>query len=296
MTGRGDRGAAAFGCPAGLSHRAWYGKPGARGKTGWPVGTAGKRAVAWSGLVVLSALCLGCASYVTPGPGARMALFGATEAEREQLTDYSIQQVLDRKPLAQFPTGLAVVRVQAPGYRSYTGHGWGRGRYSVVLDRDIETEEHFERLRKLPLVTDVATVSRLLLPQDLNSDKELRRAAAMLHTDVLLIYTLDTSFEIEGYAEPLTVLTLGMLPNQQASVRTTASGVLLDTRNGYVYAVLEATERHKQLANAWTSREAVDQSRRKTEAAAFQSLLDEFEEAWARVTKQYATRPVTGLR
>ena len=261
------------------------------------LGTAGKRVFAWLGLVVVSGLCLGCmSSYVTPGPGAEMALFGGTDAEREQLTDHSIQQVLDRKPLAQFPTGLAVVRVQGPGYWSYTCRGWGRGGYSVVLERDTETEEHFERLRKLPLVTDVATVSRLLLPEHLKSDKELRRAAAMLHTDMLLIYTLDTSFEIEGYAEPLTVLTLGMLPNQQARVTTTASAVLLDTRNGYVYAVLEATEKHKQLANAWTSRQAVDQSRRKTETAAFQSLLDEFEEAWARVTKHYATRSAIGLR
>lgn len=237
---------------------------------------------------LLASILAGCASYVTPGPGANMALFGATEADREKLTDVSIQAVLERKPLAQFPTGLAVVRVQSPGYHSATATGWGSGQYSVVLTRDIEKDEDFQRLEKLQMVTGVATLTRLLLTERLDSDRELRRAAASLHADMLLIYTLDTDFEIEGHAEPLTVLTLGTLPNQEARVVTTASAVLLDTRNGYVYGALEATEKHTQMANAWTSGEAIDQSRRKTERGAFEKLLSQFEQTWAGVIAEYA--------
>jgi hypothetical protein len=237
---------------------------------------------------LFAGILAGCASYVTPGPGANMALFGATEADREKLTDVSIAAVLERKPLAQFPTGLAIVRVEAPGYHSYTAKGWGSGQYSVVLTRDIEKDEDFQRLEKLQMVTGVAPLTRLLLPERLDSDRELRRAAAALRADVLLIYTLDTDFEIEGHAEPLTVLTLGALPNQEARVITTASAVLLDTRNGYVYGALEATEKHAQLANAWTSGEAIDQSRRKTERGAFEKLLGQFEQTWSGVIAQYA--------
>ena len=81
---------------------------------------------------------VGCAAYAPPGRGADMANFGVTEAQREYLTDGSVQRTLDRKPLAHFPTGLAVVRVQGAGYKSYTcAQAYGTGKYSVVTQRVV---------------------------------------------------------------------------------------------------------------------------------------------------------------
>jgi hypothetical protein len=109
-----------------------------------------------------------------------------------------------------------------------------------------------------------------------------------MRADLTLIYTIDTRFEVEDKAAPLTLVTLGMSPNKQARVVSTASAVLMDTRNGYIYTVAEATERQSQLANAWTSTAAVDQTRRRTESAAFDQLVDELVTAWDTVIAQYA--------
>ena len=236
------------------------------------------------GLLALSALT-GCAAYATPGRGADLAAFGVRPEVRDQLSDPAVVRSLGKQPLASLPTGIAVARVQAPGYRSETTESWGTGQYSIVTTRDVETDQQVERLNKLPLVTGIAPINRLLLPRELQSDLELRNAAAQLHAGMLLIYTLDTTFRVQDKAAPLTLVTLGLSPNQQAQVVTTASAVLLDTHNGYVYGVAEATDRSTQLASAWTSTSAVDDARRRTETKAFDKLVDDLEKVWGGVVR-----------
>ena len=242
--------------------------------------------------VVLTLTAYGCSRYVTPDRGADMSLFGGPAGGdiRRERTDAGINRMLDRQPLAQFPAALAVVRVQAPGYRSYQCESYGRGQYSIVTTRDIETEDHFQRLAALPQIHGVAPVNRLLVSYDLQSDYDVRRAAAALQADLLLVYTLDTTFRSDDRTVPLTVFTLGLFPGKVARVVTTASAVLADTRNGYVYSVVEGTEKTNQVANAWTNRQAVEDARRRTESKAFDSMLGEFEKAWPQVVAQYANR------
>jgi hypothetical protein len=203
-------------------------------------------------------------------------------------TDPAVRAVLAAKPQAAFPTGVAVVRVQDVGYRTRTASGYGTGKYCIVTTRDVEKEEHFDRLSHLPQISGIAPLNRLLLPSLLQSDLELRQAAAALHADVLLVYTLDTTFRIDEAGAPLTVISLGLAPNKTARVFTTASAILLDTRSGYVYGVAESTEKSSQLTSSWTSGETVDQSRQRTESAAFDKLVGELEKTWPRVVSQYS--------
>ncbi len=216
----------------------------------------------------------GCSiGYRTPGGGANLKLFA----------DRDIREIFERQPSAPRPVHLAIARVQAPRYRSYSSRSHGQGRYSVVTVRDVEQEQDFERIAKLPDIAQVVPLNRLLLSDQLESDRELRLAAAALHADMILIYTFDTDFSSDDFLRPLTVITLGLSPNKWVRVSTTASAVLLDVRTGYVYGACESTARRKQLASAWTSRDAVDHSRRKTEREAFELLLADFEKLWAGV-------------
>lgn len=225
----------------------------------------------------------GCAEYATPGRAADMRLFGGT---RNQQSDASVVQIIDRRPLAQLPTAIAMVRVQAPGYQSKTAETWGSGAYCVVTTRNVEnTDKLLDQLSKLPMVSGLAPINRLLLPQELHSDLDLRQAAAALHADMLLIYTFDTTFHVEDVAAPVTVLTLGLSPNQVVHVLSTASAVLVDTRDGYVYGIAEATGRQTQLASAWTSETAVDQTRRRVEGEAFAKLVGNLQGTWSGVVK-----------
>lgn len=247
-------------------------------------------------LFPLAALTGCSAHYVTPGRGADFAAIGVAPQTRQSLTEPNIQTALGKRPLAGFPTNIAVVRLQAPGYRSPTAEGWGEGRYTIVTTRDVEKDVQTDRIARLPLVTGMAPLNRLLLPRQLNSDAELREAAAQLHCDMVLIYTIDTAFYTKDLAAPITLITLGLSPNQKTRVVTTASAVLMDTRNGYVYGVDEATEQKDGLATAWNTDQAVDESRLKTEEAAFNKLVGEFEKTWVGVVKQYAGGPMQNAK
>src|SRR5438105_4466395 len=200
-------------------------------------------------LFTLSVAGPGCAAhYATPGRGANLMELAADAPGSYQPGDPPVLTAAGTRPLAKFPTGVAVVRIQAPGYSSETARGFGAGRYSIVTTRDIEAPEELEKLSKLPMVSGIGPINRLLLPAQLQSDRELREAAARMHADVLLVYTLDTSFTVRDNAAPLSVVTLGLSPSQQAKVVCTASALLMDTRNGYLYGVAEATDRQDQVA------------------------------------------------
>lgn len=250
--------------------------------------------VAAAALALACAGIAGCASYTTPGGPADLGVMGVKPelaADRTAQTDVTMQEKFDRRPLARFPTAIAVARVQAPGYRSRTARSYGGhdGSYSVVTTRDVEKPEHFEKLSKLELIDGIGPINRLLLPNTgLRSDQELREAAASMQADMLLIYTLDTNVYVRDMAVPLSVVSLGLSPNQQARVTTTASAVLMDTRNGYIYGLAEATDSYNRLASAWTNEDAIDAARIRTESAAFEKLVAELENTWAGVVERYA--------
>jgi hypothetical protein len=250
-------------------------------------------------ILLSSALLAACESaYTTPGGPANLQALGLTPEAKAALTDISVQKHLDKKPLVTFPATIAVARVQAGDYTSYSYSRYGtmastRGAYSVITIRDIEKDDDFTALSKLPEVAGVASLKRILLDNTLNSDLELRTAAAKLHCNLLLYYTFDTAFQTDTHVAPLGLVTLGMFPNKDARVTCTASAVLMDVNNGYVYSVAEATAQDNQLANAWTSAEAVDQVRRRTERKAFEELLASFKSEWPTVLATY-NRPAGG--
>lgn len=243
--------------------------------------------------VFVAALTLGgCAqSYTTPGARADFAALGMSPADKAALSDSSVQRVLEKKPLAQFPAAIAVAHVQAGSYDSYSYHRFAgdnpRGAYSVITNREVETDDDIKAIAALPKVKGVATIKRILLDQTLNSDLELRNAAAKLHADLLLVYTFDTAFYTQNSAAPLSLISLGILPTEVKKVRSTASALLMDVNNGYIYTVVEATAANDQLANAWTSSEAMDQVRLKSERQAFADLVKQFVAEWPNVLKNY---------
>ena len=249
--------------------------------------------------LILSAtftLLTGCAAYHTPGRGANLAAIGVSPEAQKAGASADINASFDKRPLANFPAGVAVVRIQAPGYSSPTAQGFGSGAYSIVLTRDIESDTDMQRLAKLPMIRGIAPIGRLLMPSNLTSDKELRQAAAQLQADLLLVYTLDTTFHDRDLASPLSLVTLGLSPTQSTTVVTTASAVLMDTRNGYIYGVSEASARKNGLATAWNTESAIDGDRKRTETEAFQKLVGEVETMWKGVIQEHGPNTPRGDR
>ena len=234
--------------------------------------------------ILLSALVLtGCGTaYVTPGAGVSI----------HDISDGDVKESFETKPVSPFPARIAVVRVQQAGYYSYCNRGYGNGRFSVVTTRDIESDEDYQHIAALPKVAGVATVNQLLLPTNLNSVRDLRLAVAGLHADLLLVYTINTSFNIKGAdLGPLAVVTLGFLPDKEAMVTSTASAALFDVRTGYIYALAESTCQESRIASVWSTQQAIDSTRLETEKKAFAKMLGEFDKAWKQTLDEYDREP-----
>ena len=251
----------------------------------------GKVIVCLSVLILSIGLC-GCSSYTVPGRGANLSLLALENPKTEGNPPADSGpdvgrdiEVVDGKPTASFPAHVTVVRIQEPGYKSMTSEGIGGGRYSVVTVRDVETDKDFERLGELADLAQVVPLSRLLLPSHFTSDKELRQAAARLQADMLLVYTVDTSFLDTNKSAVLGLVTLGLGPTIDVRVITTVSALLLDTQTGYIYGTLEETAREQATAGALSTRETCDRLRLKTERQAFEQFLTEFETLWPQVVE-----------
>jgi hypothetical protein len=207
-------------------------------------------------LSILAAFFTGCASYVTP----------AGRADLASISSYSMRESFSAKPAAGFPAAIATVRVQEPRYRNYNidrqGGVYGSGRYSVVLTREVEDEADLNRINTLPQVGGVIGLNRLLLPDKLDSDRDLREAAARLKADMVLLYTFDTSFHNNDESVALNVVTLGLSPTRKVFVRVACSALLLDTRTGFIYSAVEANEKREIRTNAWGCRKQADRARR----------------------------------
>jgi hypothetical protein len=227
-------------------------------------------------LCVLASIA-GCANYRTPGGGVSIP----------SITTPSVAEAMARKPAASFPARIAVVRVQASGYESRTNRGYGQGAFSVVTTRDIETEADLARLAAMPEVSGVGTLNRILLPSALTSAEDLRVAAAQLQADVVLLYTVDTSFRTDTtQIGPLQLVSLGFFPNKKAHVTSTCATAFLDTRTGYVYGVSESTATEEQRSDLWNKEAALEKARARAERGAFTAALGDIEKLWASIAAQ----------
>ena len=232
-------------------------------------------------IILLGALFVlgGCASYTTPGGSVNLS----------DLAETNINELMSKKPAASFPANFTVARIQAPGYQSHKVNSFGTGRYSVVTTREVETDEDFERLSKLPEVAGIAPLNRILLPSNLDSVKSLREASARLKADILLIYTFDTTFHAgEQKFAPLNIISLGFLKNKEVTVTTTVSAAFFDVRTEYLFGLSEATAKETNNSSVWSTSDVVDDMRVTTEKAAFQKLLTEIEKTWSGITLQYS--------
>ena len=232
----------------------------------------------------IAILMSGCATYIPPGAKADLQAFAPPD----------IQAGFAAKPTNPFPASIAVLRVQAPTYTNYylqqRGGSYGSGRYSVILAKEAGEDLQLERVSKLPQVAGLVTINRMLLPERLEGDKEIRGAASRLQADLVFLYTFDTSFFDTDQAKPLSVITLGLSPTRKISAVTTCSALLMDTRTGYIYSAYEVTERAETFSTSWGSRDTADEARRNNERDAFKKLIDEFATTWPRVLERHGKK------
>jgi hypothetical protein len=198
-----------------------------------------------------------------------------------------------RKASPNFPARLAVVRVQAPQYRSYSAESRGNGRFSVLTTQELLSDAQMSSIQSWPALAGAVPINRLLLPPTLESFDDLRFSAAQIQADVLLVYTLDTSFRIQGRGYgPLAAISLGLVPDRDAYITSTASALFIDVRTGFIYGVAEATAKATGLTNIWSSRSTIDGKRVEAEQQAFDGLLRQAAATWKGIAARF--QPMAG--
>ena len=254
-------------------------------------------------VIVVCLIGTGCAAnYTTPAGGVSLAdIDGSATSESyggltpgtspTRTRDSEIRDFYRRAPASPFPANIAITRIQDSGYWTNTIHSHDGGRYSVVTVRDVESDEAYETIASLPLVRNIAPIGRILLPPKTDSLHDLRRSAARLRADLILIYTLDTRFTVDGNPlGPLSTISLGLIPNQRAHVTSTAAGVVMDVRTGFIYGTTEASETVQQRASLWSTRLVIDSARMKAEQQAFDAFVIAFEDLWKDILDEHARK------
>jgi hypothetical protein len=150
-------------------------------------------------------------------------------------------------------------------------------------------ESQLDEIKGWPEIRGATPLNRLLIQSQLHSLDDLRAASANLKSDVLLVFTIDTFFRVDGKSiGPLSVVSLGLMRDRETVVTTTASAVFIDVRSGFVYGTAEATASETKRTSAWGSSSAVDQSRLVTERDAFAALLKELTKTWISIVAEHA--------
>jgi hypothetical protein len=243
-------------------------------------------------LAAAAAFSLACSThYVAPGGPAALRAAGDAEQALALVDRSDIRSELERVPAALFPARLVGARVQAPEYRSFTVRGGsipGDG-FEVLTVQELLEDAQLEAIGAWSSVAGVVPLSRLLLPPRVRDLDDLRLAAAKLQADVLVLYTLDTRFEVQRkWIAPTGVISLGLAPDRDAQVTATASALFVDVRTGFIYGASEASAHERGLASFWSSEEQLDRKRVTAEQRAFGDLVGALEKTWSGVVREHA--------
>ena len=120
----------------------------------------------------------------------------------------------------------------------------------------------------------------------------LQRRVKALKADMLLVYTMDTTFRVDGNKYgPRSWIFLNTRPDYSSRVTSTATAMLMDVRTGFVYATAESTGKAGGLHNVWESGETVDRRRVEAEQNAFDGLVTVGEKMWQLAMNNYSQKP-----
>lgn len=235
-------------------------------------------------MVLAGVFCAGCASYATPGGPAPLSALNPGEASAAPAFP----------PVVNHPVQVTLVRVQAADYAALSAERIGNGGFSVVVPAE-RAARPLKAVAQWPWVEKAEALKPALLPERLNTLDDLRLAAAKNLADLLVVYTVDTQFEIDGRAlAPLADLSTGKAPDGSAAIRSGAVAVLIDVRSGYRYGQVEASARTDDLSGAWLTAGALDRKRMDTEQQAVDALLQAAGAMWRQAVPP--TAPVAASR
>lgn len=224
--------------------------------------------------MMLCAAVGGCAStykgVIKPTPDLK-----SLSPELETMTDAAIDHLLSTNVEPDFPAVVAVAKLNAG--QSYRGYYARDARLTLEMPSGDETAAWRKaadaaKVGDRPLVDQVHVVNPLIARQT-PSLKELRDSAALLHANMLVVYAQGDSAD-SGYNSAAiaywSIIGLFLVPGDTVGHHTACYGLVMDTRTGYILAVLDGDSKKEE--NVLPG--AVQIARRRTESQAQAEALD----------------------
>lgn len=184
--------------------------------------------------------------------------------------------------VARLPASVAIARVQTDrGSAGEASLTFRNGRFVGV--RHLVRDHHEKALIELEGIVDVVPLApppSVAGAKHIDVIEAIRHEALRAKAELLLLLTFETDAESRNLLPPLSLLTLGTLPQDVASADCAGHAVLMDARTGHVFAYGSVEKDAWQIANAWTAREATDDSARRSERKVLSELIARLKPQW----------------
>jgi hypothetical protein len=235
---------------------------------------------AFFALALAAVSTTGCQSYVNSPAGMAMR-----QKKMESFSHPLIAKAYKAQPTITFPATIGIAPQDA---------------VTQLQLRALDATDKIDSLKKLPQLGGIVNVSSLIIATDTEvpgadgkpvavwnkSDMVLREAAARLHAQAVLLLKTETTVTDGKIFTPLTLLSLGVFPNDRSEVISTALAALVDTRTGYVYATAERSAGKTCYAMSWDD-ETRERTVNTTNRKALEKLLGEFPAVWSAVVAKH---------
>mgnify|MGYP003628915148 CR=1 FL=1 len=205
-------------------------------------------------------------------------------------TDADVRRIAAVEPNLKFPARIGIARVQD-------------GALGVVPDTEGAIwQDLAEDLG--PLYGEFVPVSPLIAA--MVSEKpaagsnaaarviaDIRRGAARQHLDYVLVYEVSSTMRNKASAlsvADLTVIGMFVLPGRNVEAEATASGLVIDVRNGYPYATMTAFADKKGLSRTISAWSKQADFARTAEQKAVLELSDDVRDAMKTLGEAFAAQ------
>lgn len=213
----------------------------------------------------------GCSAYLQSSSGTdylarydRLGYDAAGETgDRDAMdVDADVRRIASIEPQLEFPARIGLARVGRGGLEAIPGDE------ALIWQAALQGigDSYGEFVPVSPLIASMVSS-----PAPAGTDRagaiiaDIRRGAARQHLDYALIYEVGSSSREKSNAVSLADLTIvGMfvIPTRNIDVEASASGLLVDVRNGYPYATLtghaEKSGISRAVSSVSTARDFVD--------------------------------------
>lgn len=183
------------------------------------------------------ALLSGCANTVQTTSGAAYnAARPEFDAAKGNPIDREVSQAANIEPLLRFPARLGLARIQ-------------NGQVVAVPPREADAwiafaHDHADLGSFVPISPLIAQLAHPAGPDARTVADTVRLAAARQHVDAVLIYSVGGTSQDTASAlsvADLTIIGAFLVPSRSVKGEATASGLLIDVRNGYPYGTVTAS-------------------------------------------------------